>query len=36
LRRSEFRFCYCEASFRERANGVYQILLEEPDPGAGR
>jgi cyclopropane-fatty-acyl-phospholipid synthase len=26
----EFYLCYCEAGFRERANGVCQILLEKP------
>jgi cyclopropane-fatty-acyl-phospholipid synthase len=30
LRMWEFYLCYCEAGFRERANGVCQILLEKP------
>ncbi len=31
LRMWEFYLCYCEAGFRERTNGVCQILLEKPD-----
>jgi cyclopropane-fatty-acyl-phospholipid synthase len=30
LRMWEFYLCYCEAGFRERVNGVCQILLEKP------
>ena len=30
LRMWEFYLCYCEAGFRERSNGVCQILLEKP------
>jgi len=30
LRMWEFYLCYCEAGFRERANGVCQILMEKP------
>jgi cyclopropane-fatty-acyl-phospholipid synthase len=30
IRMWEFYLCYCEAGFRERANGVCQILLEKP------
>jgi len=35
LRMWEFYLCYCEAGFRERANGVCQILLEKPGSRRG-
>jgi cyclopropane-fatty-acyl-phospholipid synthase len=35
LRMWEFYLCYCEAGFRERTNGVCQILLEKPGSRRG-
>ena len=35
LRMWEFYLCYCEAGFRERVNGVCQILLEKPGSRRG-